>query len=202
MPSRRDEVVEQRGREVERRDPLLLDQAQRLGGIPASLRDVAPADRVHREQGVDPHRVVERHHSERAIGVEVAVLERLAEAAGPVGRMAARHSLRPPGRARRVEEERGLPVVAIERTAVLGPVGQRIAVANHELGARVADAVVELLLGEPPRERHEDGARPLGRPVEQGRLEPVVEDDRDPVAGLDVEPTGDPRHARQQLVVA
>ena len=85
---------------------------------------------------------------------------------------------------------------------MLGAVRQPVAVADHELCAGIADAVVEFLLGEPPGERDEHGARPLRSPVEQGRLEPVVEDDRDPVAGLGSEPAGDPRYSRQQHVVA
>ena len=65
--------------------PLLLDQRERLAGVPARLRDEAAADEVHREQRVDPHRVVERHHAERAIAPAVAVLERLRPGAGAVG---------------------------------------------------------------------------------------------------------------------
>ena len=72
-----DEIVEERRREVERGDPLLLDQRERLAGVPARLRHEAAADEMHREQGVDPHRVVERHHAERPVGPAVAVLERL-----------------------------------------------------------------------------------------------------------------------------
>ena len=85
---------------------------------------------------------------------------------------------------------------------MLGAVGQRVVLPNDARRARVADAVVELFLGEAPREGDEHRPGPLGSPVEQCRLEPVVEDDGDAVAGLDVEPTGDPRHARQQPVVA
>ena len=62
-----DEVVEQRGGEVERRDALRLDQAKRLAWIPAGLGHVAAADEVHGEQGVDTHRVVEGHHPEGAV---------------------------------------------------------------------------------------------------------------------------------------
>ena len=113
-----------------------LDQLERLVGIPARLRHVTAADEVHREQRVDAHRVVERHHAEGAVAVAVAVLQRLAQPAGPVGRVRARHALRPPGRARGVEEERDLAVVAVERAVMRGAVGQRIAVADHERRAR------------------------------------------------------------------
>ncbi len=79
---------------------------------------------------------------------------------------------------------------------MLGSVGQGVVLSNHARRARIADAVVELLLGEAPRERDEHRAGPLGRPVEQGRLEAVVEDDRYSVAGLHLEPACDPRDAR------
>ena len=75
-------------------------------------------------------------------------------------------------------------------------VGQRIAVADHDARAAVVEAVVELLVREPPRERHEDGAGPLRRPVEERRLEPVVEHDGDALAGLDAEAAGDALDAR------
>ena len=112
--------MEQGRGEVERRDPLTLDQLERLLRIPPRLGDVTAADEVHREQGVDAHRVVERHHAEGAVAVAVAVLQRLAEPAGPVGRVGARDALRSPGRARGVEEERDLAVVAVERALVRG----------------------------------------------------------------------------------
>ncbi len=130
------------------------------------------------------------------------MLERLSEGAGPVGRVAPRHPLRPPGRARCIQQERGLPGVSVEGAGVCRPVRKWIAFANDAAGARIADAVVELLLGEPPGQRHEDGARPLRSPVEEGRLEPVVHHHGKPVAGRQVEPTRDPGHARQQRVVA
>ncbi len=80
-----DEVVEQGRREVQRGDPLLLDQAQRLARVPAGLGHEAAADEVHGDQRVDPHRVVERHHAERAVAERVAVLQRLRPAARAVG---------------------------------------------------------------------------------------------------------------------
>ena len=84
---------------------------------------------------------------------------------------------------------------------MLRPVRKRVALAEHDLGPRVADAVVEILLGEAPRKRHADSAHPLAGPVEEHRLEPVVEHERNAVAGLDAEATGDARDPRQQLLV-
>ena len=84
---------------------------------------------------------------------------------------------------------------------MLGAVGQRIAVAEHEARVAVVDAVVELVVREPPRERHEDDARPLRGPVEERRLEAVVEHDGEALAGREPEPACDPPHARQQVPV-
>ena len=70
---------------------------------------------------------------------------------------------------------------------MLGAVRERVALAQDERRAAVADAVVELGLGEPPRERHEDDAGPLRRPVEERRLDAVVEHDREPLAPLEAE---------------
>ena len=50
-------------------------------------------------------------------------------------------------------------------------------VREHDPRAAVFDAVVEVVLRVPPRERDEDGAAPLCRPVEEGGLDAVVEDD-------------------------
>ncbi len=197
-----DEVVEEGRNEVQRGDAFLLDQAQRLGRVPASLRDVATADEMHREKRMDPHRVVQGHHAEGAVAVLVPVLQRLTESAGPVGGVTAGDALGPAGRAGGVEEERDLALVAIERALVHGAVGERIAVANHDLGARVVDAVRELLLREAPREGNEHGPGPLRRPVEERRLDPVVEDDGDPRSLLRPEPAGEARNPRHQLAVA
>ena len=65
----------------------------------------------------------------------------------------------------------------------------------------VLDAVGELVLGEPPRERHGDRPGPLARPVEERGLEPVVEDERDAVAGSDGQAAGDRAHPREQVAV-
>ena len=129
--------MEEGRRQVERADALLLDEAERLPGAPARLRHEAPADEVHRDERVDPHRVVERHHAEGAVGPAVAVLERLRPPAGAVGCVRrARHALGPAGRARRVEQERELALVAPERPRMGRPVGKRIAVADHERARR------------------------------------------------------------------
>ena len=72
----------------------------------------------------------------------------------------------------------------------------------HELGARVVDAVRELLLGEAPGEWDADRARPLGRPVEKRRLEPVVEHDGHARAGRNAQPPGDAGNPWEELVVA
>ena len=82
------------------------------------------------------------------------------------------------------------------------PVGQRIAVADHDARAAVVEAVVELLVRDPPREWDEDGAGPLRCPVEERRFEPVVEHDGDPLAGLDAEAAGEALDAVEQLAVA
>ena len=58
-------------------------------------------------------------------------------------------------------------------------------IADDDLGAAVADAVVEVGLGDAVRERHEDGAEPLAGPVQLDRLGLVREHARDAVAGLD-----------------
>ena len=92
----RDEVVVERRREVERGDPLPLDQRRAPPRLPVRLADVAAADEVHRDQRVDAHRVVERHAAERAVAVAVALLDDLREPAGAVGAMRARHALRLP----------------------------------------------------------------------------------------------------------
>ena len=80
-------------------------------------------------------------------------------------------------------------------------VRQRVVLAERAHRPAVAEAVVELVPREAPGERHGDRARPLRRPVQERRLEPVVEHERDARARLDVEPAGDPLDARQQLVV-
>ncbi len=196
-----DEVVEERRREVERRDPLGLDQGQRLTRVPAGLRDEAAADEVHRDERVDPHRVVERHHPERAVAPGVAVLERLRPPARSVGGVRARNALRPAGRPGRVEHQRDLALVAVERALVLGTIGKAVGVADDEPRTAVGEAVVELVLGQPPGERHEHRSGPLGGPVEERGVEPVVEHGRHALSGPDAETAGHPPEARQELAV-
>ena len=101
----RGEIVKEGGSEVERGDALCSDQAQRLAWVPTRLGHVAASDEVHREQRVDSHRVVQRHHTERPVTRQVAVLERLADPTGTVGCVGAGHALGTTGRSRRVEEE-------------------------------------------------------------------------------------------------
>ena len=196
-----DEVVEERRREVERRDALLGDQPERLAGVPARLRDEAAADEVHRDERMDAHRVVERHHAERPVAPRVTVLQRLRPAPRTVRRVRARHALRPPGRPRRVEEERRLALVEVQRAGVLGAVGQRIAVADHERRAAVLEAIAEVILGKPPGEWDDDRACPLAGPVEKRGLEPVVEHDRHALARVHAQPACNAPHSRQELAV-
>ena len=197
-----DEVVEQGRSEVQRCDRMLLDQEQGLARIPARLRDVASPDEVHGEERVDAHRVVERHHPEGAIAAAVSMVERLTEAAGPVGGVGARDALRAAGRAGGVEEERDLAIVAVEATLVLGPLGQHVAVPDHQLGPRVVDAIGELLVREPPRQGNENRPGPLRGPVEERRVEPIVEDHCHPCPRLGVQPAGKAPDTRKQLAVA
>ena len=84
---------------------------------------------------------------------------------------------------------------------MLGAYGQRVVLADDDRGAGVLDAVGELVLGEPPRERHRDRSRPLTRPVEERGLGPVVEDERHAIAGRDGQATGDRAHPREQVAV-
>ena len=129
------------------------------------------------------------------------MLERLRPAARAVGGVRARDALGSAGRPRRVEEERRLALVTVERAGVLGPVGQLIAVAHDDARPTVAEAVVELLVGETPGERHGDRPDPLAGPVEERCLESVVEDERHAVARLDAETAPQAPHAREQLTV-
>ena len=104
-PGMGDEVVEQRGGEVQGADPLLLDQAQCGSGIPAPLADEAAADERHRDHRVVAHRVVEGHHAERAVAEAIAVLHDLREPAGAFGGVRAGNALRPARGPGRVEHD-------------------------------------------------------------------------------------------------
>ena len=78
------EVVKQGGDEVERGDPLRLDQRERGLGAPLGLADEAAVDGGHARQRVDAHRVVERHDAERALAPLIAALDHVGEGAGVV----------------------------------------------------------------------------------------------------------------------
>ena len=180
-----DEVVEERRGEVERRQPLRLDQLERRAGVPVRLADEAAADRVHGQQRVHAHRVVERHDPERAVAVAVAVLDDLREPAGAVGPVRAGHALGPPGRPRRVEHQRRRPLVEVERAGMRVGREQRAEVGvEREVrrGGSVGEAEIQVGLREARRERHEDGAEPLAGPVEGHRLAGRLHDRRHPVA--------------------
>ena len=113
------QVVVERWREVERVDPLRRDELERPCGRPRRLGDVAASDDRRRKQGVDAHRVVERHDAERPMARVEAVLQRLREPAGTFGAVRAGNALRPSGRPRRVELDRRRPLVEIEGARVL-----------------------------------------------------------------------------------
>ena len=75
-----DEVVEERRGQVEGRDPLLSISAR---ASPASQRACGtkqPPTRGIASSEWIAHRVVQRHHAERAVAPAVAVLERLRQA--------------------------------------------------------------------------------------------------------------------------
>ena len=78
-------------------------------------------------------------------------------------------------------------LAALQRAGMLGPGRQLVAVADDDPRAAVGETEVELLVGDAPRERHEDGACPLSRPVEERGLEAVVEHHRETIARLEVE---------------
>jgi hypothetical protein len=209
----RDEVVVERRRQVERRQPLVFDQRQRVLRVPARLADEAARDDRHREQRVHPHRVVERHHPERPVAEAEPVLERLRDAAGAVGRVRARHALRAAGCAGGVEHQARRAVVEVARRrnllaadelveARLADGDGAVRVARDELCARVVDAVGELVGVGAPRERDEDRTEPLRRPIELDRLVAVVEHGRERVAAAEAElgeASGEPRGAFAQV---
>ncbi len=70
--------------------------------------------------------------------------------------------------------------------------------------AAIGNAVVEVGLGDPVRERHDARAEPLAAPVQLHRLGLVREDACDPISGSDAagrEPARDARRALAQLCV-
>src|SRR5689334_9145886 len=129
--------------------------------------------------------------------------------------MRARNALRAAGRAGGVEHEARCALVQLERPWMLVAAQQLVvrgllddhvvAVgARDEDGAGIADAVVELLVAEPPGKRDVDGAEPLRRPVELGRLRTVVEDRGETVSPAKSEAretAGDARSPLAQLRV-
>ncbi len=129
--------MEERRREVERGEALVLDQPQRLLGVPARLADEAAADERHRHERVEAHRVVERHDAESAIAEAKPVLEHLGQTPRSIGPVRARNALRTAGRARGVEDDRLFALVEVERAGVL--LGRRGAVegASPTIDARV-----------------------------------------------------------------
>ena len=82
---------------------------------------------------------------------------------------------------------------------MLGPVGEGCVLAKHDARAAVLDAVLEVVLRGPPRERDEDGAAPLRRPVEKGGLDAVVEDGGESLARLEPEAARESRCALAEL---
>ena len=182
------EVVVERRSEVEGVDPLLLDQVERLAGAPRRLCDVAPTDQCSREQRVDAHRVVERHDTERPVGGAQPVLEHLRDPARPLGAMRSGHALRPAGCSGGVQLYGRLAVVEGERAGMLGiahELSHFTGIAHDEGGTGVADAVVEVELGNPVRQRDDRRAEPLTSPVELDELGLVREDAGDAVAAPD-----------------
>ena len=181
-PRMRDEVVVERRREIERGDPLALDQLERGAGVPVGLADVAAADQMHRDERVDAHRVVERHAAERPVAVAVALVDDLREAARAIGAVRARHALRPAGRPRGVEHQALVLVGGIERAGVRLAHRQLRIDLEEERGARVVAAVGEVGRRRARRERDERRAEPLARPVEKHRVEPGADDGGEPLS--------------------
>ncbi len=167
-----DEVVEERRREVERRDLLLLDQLQCPVRVPLGLRDEAAADERDRDQRMDAHRVVQRHHAEGALTESQAVLDELGEPTGALGSVRPGDALRPPGCPRRVELDRGRALLEVVGCRWLGTVQCSYLgrIANHHPSAAIGDAVVEVGVRDPLGEWYEACAEPLRAPVELDRL--------------------------------
>ncbi len=199
------EVEVERGREVQRVDPLARDQLQGLAGVPGRLGHVAASDERGRQQRVDAHRVVERHDAERAMTGLKPVLEHLRDRAGPLGAMRSRDPLRPPGRAGRVELDGGLPLVEGECAGVFlvrNELTHVMRLPDHDHGSTIVDAVVEIAGRDAIGERDDDGTEPLAAPVELHRLGLVREHAGDAIAGPHAprrESTRDPGRMLTQL---
>ena len=100
---------------------------------------------------MDAHGVVERHDAERPVARVQPVLERLREPTRALGSMGARDAFRPSGRPRGVELDRRLVLVQVERAGMLvlrRELRDLAGLAQHDLGARVLDAVGEVGLGD------------------------------------------------------
>ena len=199
-----DEVVKERRREVERGDALAPRSAAAPRACPPPrLGHVAPAEEVHREQGVDPHRVVERHHAERPLD---SARSRVAAPgrglAGAVGTVRPRYAFRACPSCRTCTASATLSRSSRSSApGCCGPSGSPCASRITTTASAVADAVVDLFLRQPPGQRYDDGSRPLRRPVEERRLDTVVEDHGHVVAFLGAEPAGDPGDPGEQLAV-
>ena len=156
--------MEERRGEVERGDPLALDQRERRPGVPARLRDEAAADHAHRDQRVD-RPSCGRAASRRASG------RRSGSRAGATWRG-------PPARSARCE--RGTP---FGRPVVPGRVEHQARSRARRGRARRGDAPAGRRRESPPRRRrreHDARAAVLGlQSVEVGPAQAPAERERD-----------------------
>ena len=175
--------MEERRREVERRDALLLDQAQRLAGVPARLRDEA-ARRRGASRAASGCPSCGRAASRRACGRPSrsragapATRRRRGRRGASAARPWAARSCRTCRAGARARARRGRA-----RPGAPGRRGSVVAVADHDAGAAVVEAVVDSASAS----RQESGTKTApahcAGPVEERGLEPVVEHDGDAVA--------------------
>ena len=207
----RQQVVIERRRQIERGHALRLDQVERRARIEARLADEDAVHQRGRQQRAHAHGVVERHDAERDLARRIAVLRDMGDGGGPLRAVAARHALRPAGRAGGVEHDR--PVLGrggrrggralkqgVERGSGLDAADRLRAgrggdgrggfrAEDHRVGLGVGEAVVDLPGLEPPVERHDELARKLAGPVQGRRVERVLEHGRDALA---FQPAGEP----------
>ena len=101
-----EQVVVQRGHEVEGREALRGDRPQRRAGVELRQAHEAAVDERHGEERPHPHRVIQRHDAERALAAAVQVLRHVGDRGGPLVAMAPRHAFRPAGGPRRVQHQR------------------------------------------------------------------------------------------------
>ena len=154
---------------------------------------------------------IEGHDAERALAAGVQVLRDMGEGGGALGAVPAQHALRPPGRARGVEQERQVfgpgsrpePVrAALQVFETAGcpvdladcdprhPLGRcragdgvrRDIVEDDRGGVGIGEAIVELLGLDAPVERRHDDAGELACPMPARHFEPVLQDDGETVA--------------------